>query len=112
LAANWKIPLPTSFDLELGSTAAYTSEQVSDLNNNPVQRPALTIDSYTVVDFNVALVDDDERYRLNFMVNNAFDESYASLITPGGPGGSFRYLIPRDADRYFGVNLRINFGGR
>ena len=57
-------------------------------------------------------VDDDDRYRVNFMVNNVFDESYASLITPGGPGGSFRYLVPRDADQFFGVNLRYNFGGR
>jgi hypothetical protein len=32
--------------------------------------------------------------------------SYATLITPGGPGGSFRYLLPRDVDRYFGVDLR------
>lgn len=112
LSANWRIPLATSFDLEFGATGAYTDEQVSDLNNNPVQRPALTIPSYTVVDANIALVDDDARYRVNFMVNNVFDESYASLITPGGPGGSFRYLIPRDADRYFGLSIRMNFGGR
>lgn len=112
LSANWRIPLPLPFDLELGATGAYTDEQVSDLNNNPVQRPALTIPSYTVVDANIALVDDDDRYRISLMINNAFDESYASLITPGGPGGSYRYLIPRDADRYFGVSVRVNFGGR
>ncbi|MGH8176769.1 MAG: TonB-dependent receptor [Steroidobacter sp.] len=110
LAANWRVALPTSFDLEFGATGVYTDEQVSDLNNNPVQRPALTIPSYSTVDANIALVDDDERYRVNLMINNVFDESYASLITPGGPGGSYRYLIPRDADRYVGVSVRMNFG--
>jgi iron complex outermembrane recepter protein len=112
LSASWRIALPTSFDLELGATGSYTDEQVSDLNNNPLQRPALTIDSYSLVDANIALVDDSDRYRVNLMINNVFDESYASLITPGGPGGSFRYLIPRDADRYVGVSVRVNFGGR
>jgi iron complex outermembrane recepter protein len=112
LSASWRIALPTSFDLELGATGVYTDEQVSDLNNNPIQRPALTIDSYSVLDANIALVDDDDRYRINLMINNVFDESYASLITPGGPGGSFRYLIPRDADRYVGLSVRMNFGDR
>jgi iron complex outermembrane receptor protein len=45
------------------------------------------------------------------MVKNLFDESYSSLITIGGVGGSYRYLLPRDVDRYFGVQLRWNFGG-
>jgi iron complex outermembrane receptor protein len=31
------------------------------------------------------------------------------LITSGGPGGSYRYLLPRDVDRYFGAQLRFNF---
>jgi iron complex outermembrane receptor protein len=33
------------------------------------------------------------------------------LVTPGGPGGALRYLIPRDADRYVGLTLRAKFGG-
>ena len=26
-------------------------------------------------------------------------------------GGSFRYFIPREADRYFGITAKVNFGG-
>ena len=33
------------------------------------------------------------------------DESYATTYS----GDGFRYQIPRDADRYFGVNFRFNF---
>jgi iron complex outermembrane recepter protein len=112
LSANLRVPLPLAFDLELGTLAAYTSEQVSDLQADPVQRQALTIDGYTTLDLNLGIVDDDDRYRATLIVKNVFDESYASLITPGGPAGSFRYLIPREADRYFGLSLRINFGAR
>ena len=44
-------------------------------------------------------------------VKNLFDQSFASSIGAGGPGGSFRYIIPREADRYFGITARVNFGG-
>ena len=40
-----------------------------------------------------------------------FVESFAALVTRGGPGGAPRLQIPRDADRYFGVQFRANFGG-
>jgi len=33
----------------------------------------------------------------------------AAAITNGGPGGAYRYQIPRDADRYYGVTGRVNF---
>ncbi len=112
LSANLRVPLPVAFDLELGTLASYTSEQVSDLQADPVQRAALTIDEYTTLDMTIGIVDDDDRYRATFIVKNVFDESYASLITPGGPAGSFRYLIPREAERYFGLSLRMNFGAR
>ncbi len=113
IGVTWDIPLDAPpFDLQLGMQASHTSEQVSDLQANPVTRTALTIDDYSLFDANAALMDKDGRYRLNFIARNLFDESYASLITPGGPGGSYRYLIPRSADRYFGVDLRLNFGAR
>ncbi|MBK6491132.1 MAG: hypothetical protein IPK89_13560 [Sphingomonadales bacterium] len=34
---------------------------------------------------------------------------YPAAIINGGPAGSYRYQIPRDADRYFGITGRINF---
>jgi iron complex outermembrane receptor protein len=47
-----------------------------------------------------------------FQVKNLFDKSFASSIVSGGPGGSFRYIIPREADRYFGVTAKINFAAK
>ncbi|MFM2099761.1 MAG: hypothetical protein RLZZ366_1300, partial [Pseudomonadota bacterium] len=41
-----------------------------------------------------------------------FNTHYASTIGTGGPGGTILYQIPRDADRYFGITARYNFGGK
>ena len=52
-----------------------------------------------------------DAWRLALVGKNLTDESYASLLTPGGPGGSVRMLIPREADFYWGLQFRYNFGG-
>ncbi|WP_366933155.1 hypothetical protein [Phenylobacterium sp.] len=57
----------------------------------------------------MGIADREDRYQITAQVKNLFDESFASAITSGGPGGSFRYLIPREADRYYGVTARLNF---
>jgi len=106
---NWTIETGGFANVEIGSQVSLTSDQVSSLEANPVTRRAITIDGYALVDANIALVDPDGVWRVNFIGRNLTDESYASLITPGGPGGSYRYLLPRDVDRYFGVNLRLNY---
>lgn len=105
----WTIETGGFANVEIGGQVALTSDQVSSLEANPVTRRAITIDGYVVVDANIALVDPDGVWRVNFIGRNLTDESYATLITPGGPGGSFRYLLPRDVDRYFGVNVRFNY---
>ena len=56
-----------------------------------------------------ALATSEDKWRLMFQVRNLFDKSYVAHKESGGPGGSIRFQIPRDADRYFGVSGRINF---
>ena len=51
----------------------------------------------------------NDRWRLTGQVRNLLDQSFAAAITNGGPGGSYRYQIPRDADRYYGVTGRVSF---
>lgn len=114
LGINWKIETGGFADVEIGSQVSITSDQVSSLQSGatPAElavRRAITIDGYTILDANVALVDPNGAWRVNFIGRNLTDQSYATLITTGGPGGSYRYLLPRDVDRYFGVNVRFNF---
>ncbi len=95
----------------VGSDIAYQSKQVSDLQAAPATRQLLTIKDFATVNASLGFSDADDRFRLTFLGKNLFDTSFASLITTGGPGGSLRYLIPREADRYFGATLRIKLGG-
>lgn len=109
LAADYTIRTGGAIDLQLGAQGSYQSSQISQFDANAAVRAATTIDGYGLLDLSLSVLDVAERFRLTAQVKNVFDTSFASAITAGGPGGSFRYLIPREADRYFGVTGRVNF---
>jgi iron complex outermembrane recepter protein len=114
-------------DVEFNLATSYQTKQISLFLANPIAREQGTIKAYGLVDLAVSLVDPDDRYKVSFQVKNLFDRSFAAAISDGGPlsaglaaapagqyagVSSFRYLIPREADRYFGVTARVNFGGK
>ena len=119
-APEWKMSLGAQYDIETGGFAnvelagqmAMQSDQIYELSPNPLVRRGSTVDGYATVDLSAALVDRDDGWRVAFQVKNLFDKSFASSIVSGGPGGSFRYIIPREADRYFGITARVNFGAK
>jgi iron complex outermembrane receptor protein len=124
-APEWKASLNGDYtfrtggfaDVQLGVQSSYQTEQLTLLVGNALARNQSLVDGYALVDLSLALVDPDERYKLTFVAKNVFDQSFAAAISDGGPLGagtgtsSFRYLIPREADRYFGLTLRVNYGG-
>ena len=122
---KWKASLGGSYtirtggfaDVELGAQGSYQSSQLSLLVASPLIRQNGTIKDYGLLDLSIALVGKDDRYRISFLAKNVFDTSFAAAISDGGPlsagntgSSSYRYIIPREADRYFGINARINFG--
>ena len=109
LSADYRIRTGGAVDFQLGAQGAYQSKQISQLDASAAVREATTIRGYGIVDLSAGIVDADDRYRVTFQVKNLLDQSFASAITSGGPGGSYRYIIPREADRYFGVVGRVNF---
>jgi iron complex outermembrane recepter protein len=119
-APDWKMSLGAQYDWETGGFAnvefasqiAMQSDQIYELSAVPAITRGSTVDGYATVDASVALVDPNNAWRLQFQVKNLFDKSFASSIVSAGPGGAFRYIIPREADRYFGVTARVNFGGK
>jgi iron complex outermembrane receptor protein len=96
-------------DFTLAGNVSTQSSQLSLFDASQALRDAGTIGAYSLVDLQFGLVEKDDKFRLTFIVKNLFDQSFAAQITNGGPGGAFRYLIPREADRYFGITGRINF---
>ena len=117
-APEWKLALGAQYDWETGGFAdvefaasmAMQSDQLYELSPNPLVRRATTVDGYATVDASIALADPSDRWKLTLFVKNLFDQSFASSIVSGGPGGSYRYIVPREADRYFGITAKLNFG--
>jgi iron complex outermembrane recepter protein len=118
LGGNYAIRTGGFADIELGAQGSYQSRQLSILVASPLIRQIGTIKDYGLLDLSVALVGKDNGYRISLLAKNVFDTSFAASIVDGGPlsagntgSSSYRYLIPREADRYFGINAKINFGG-
>ncbi|KQM74520.1 TonB-dependent receptor [Sphingomonas sp. Leaf20] len=109
LGADYRWRTGGAVDLFLGAQGNYQSKQLALFSPDAVQRRLGTIDSYGLVNLSAGVGDADDRYRLTFQVRNLFDQSFAAAIQNGGPAGSYRYQIPRDADRYYGITGRINF---
>ncbi|WP_234024772.1 TonB-dependent receptor [Tsuneonella amylolytica] len=109
LAADYRVRTGGAVDVFLGANGNYQSKQLSLFSPNAVQRQLGTIPAYGLVNASAGFGDVDDVWRITFQVRNIFDKAYAAAIVNGGPGGSYRYQIPRDADRYWGVTGRVNF---
>ncbi|HPU16733.1 MAG TPA: TonB-dependent receptor, partial [Polymorphobacter sp.] len=95
--------------VNLGFQSAYQSSQLSQLDPSAAVRAATTIPAYGILDLTAGLASPDGRWSLLASVKNVFDQSFTASITTGGPGGSLRYIIPREADRYWGLTARVGF---
>jgi iron complex outermembrane recepter protein len=98
-----------SFDLFFGAQMNFQSKQLSLFAPDPVQRALGTISGYSMVNVQAGIGTPDDKWKLTLQVRNLFDKAYPAAIINGGPGGSYRYQIPRDADRYWGISGRMNF---
>jgi iron complex outermembrane receptor protein len=118
LAPEWKATLAADYTVELDNfnivptiLFTYTGDQYADLN----EPAALFLPSYTTIDFTLGISDKANRYRLLLLAKNLTDENYAVMATGSGAaptaGGAPRLQIPREAERYFGAEFRMNFGG-
>ena len=105
LAPEWSWNIGADYETAIGSNLrfyastiySYTDDQFSDLGN------AGPIDSYGIWNASIGVSDADDTYRLSLFARNIGDTSYVLLNTSAGQ----RLHIPRDADRYFGVGLRV-----
>ncbi len=96
-------------DVTFGASMNVQSKQLSLFSSDAVKRQFGTIPAYALVNLQLGLADPNDNWKLTFQVRNLTDHAYPAAIVDGGVSGSYRYQIPRDADRYWGVNARINF---
>jgi iron complex outermembrane receptor protein len=110
LSADYRWRTGGAVDFLFGAQGNTQSSQLSTFSPDPIVRGLATIKAYTLVNLSAGISDANDRWRVTFQARNIFNTSFAAAIANGGPGGAYLYQIPRDADRYFGVTARINFG--
>jgi len=105
LSADYTRPLG-NMELILNGAYTYTDEQVSTLpGNNGSENPAALLPDYGIFNASIGLGFQEDKYRVSLIAKNLFDESYVTTFS----GDNFRYQIPRDAERYFGVGFKAKF---
>ena len=105
LYGSWVIPVNT-VEFFVNGSIVYTDEQQSDLPSNAgTFNPAALLPDYTLINLNAGVSFADDALRITLVGRNLGDESYVTTFS----GDGFRYQLPRDADRYWGINLRANF---
>ncbi|TQV67740.1 TonB-dependent receptor [Exilibacterium tricleocarpae] len=105
LMAEYIIPT-ANMDIILNASFVHTDEQQSDLpDNDGIVDPEGLLPEYDIFNASVAFSFNDDKYRITLIGKNLGDESY--VTTNSGDG--FRFQVPRDADRYFGVAARASF---
>ncbi len=84
-----------------------------DVMFNINQDPRVTLGSYGLANLRIGLSDKNERYRVSLFINNLFDEAYAgsrfNLTGLFVPNPAIGQVLPRNAQRYAGIQARYNF---
>ncbi|WDE06775.1 TonB-dependent receptor [Thalassomonas viridans] len=105
LSANYYLP-GDWFQTRINASYTYTGEQYAQLPDNEGQfNPAALLPSFGLFNASIHFSFADDKYRLSLIGKNLADNSYTNTYS----GSNSRYKIPRDADRYFGISLQINF---
>lgn len=105
IGANYVMYLD-AMNVIFDASFVHTDEQVAGLpSNTGVSGPEVLLPDYDMLNASVSFSFSDDQYRLSLIGKNLGDESYVTTFS----GDGFRYQIPRDAQRYFGVSFRANF---
>ena len=116
VGGQYDIDLPANlpFKAFVGATVRWQD----DINFSLNQDPRTVQKAYSVTDLNVGIADREGKYKLTAFANNLLDKRYAQGLGNGTSGYSNpaiptavgRTWFPgRDAFRYFGARLDVNF---
>jgi iron complex outermembrane receptor protein len=110
-APRWK--LHAQGDYRIAATNAFDVDLETDYNYQTAtqyqfaETPSTIQPSYGIWNASVALLGKDG-WTARVLVKNILDQHYSLYLANGTNGGTIRW-VPRDDDRYFGVDLRKDF---
>lgn len=103
---DYSVPVSTNAELFVNGSFSHVDEQNSLLpGTNGTFSANSLLPSYDQLDINVGMSMNDGAYRVTLIGKNLTDDSFVTTYS----GDGFRYQIPREADRYFGANIRAEF---
>lgn len=99
---NYRMDVANGLKLDLGTDYSWQSDVQYDLSRstNTIQ-PA-----YGIVNMTVALSDPTAGWRVTLLGKNIWDKEYAAYLHNGA---TTQRAVPRDFERYFGINARFDF---
>lgn len=100
--ADYTIPLDNGWDVELGTDYSWQGEVQYSLDQNPNSVQG----AFGLWGASVALADYNAGWRVALVGKNLADKSYSPVLSSGA---STTRVVPRDDERYFGVQLRKDF---
>jgi iron complex outermembrane receptor protein len=102
IRANYWMPVMDGLRVELGADYTWQSQTQYDLSTS-----ANTIQPrYSIYNASIALSNPEKGWRFALVGKNLGDEHYSSQLLPGA---NTQRVVPRDNERFFGVNGRYEF---
>ena len=106
LMSDYYWPLDNGASIALNASVTYVDEQLSgNIGQDENSNPEVELPDYTIVNAALTYAAADDKWSASLVGKNLGDEEFATTYS----GDGFRYQIPREAERYFGVNFRLNF---
>lgn len=100
--ADYSIPLSNGWDLELSTDYNWQSQVQYNIDQTESTRQG----AFGIWNASVALADYNQGWRVALLAKNLTDKSYSPALTSGA---NTSRLVPRDDERYFGVQVRKDF---
>lgn len=100
---NYKMPVSDGWTVDFGADYSWQSEVQYDIGQLPdARQPA-----YGIVNASISAYNSDNGWSISLIGKNLADKSYATILNNGG--GFIVRGVPRDDQRYFGINVRKDF---
>jgi iron complex outermembrane receptor protein len=105
LAETWRVLRTQAWDTAIESNYDYQSKTQFQLT----EQPSTIQPGYGIWNADIALLGRENGWQARFLVNNILNTHYSSYLAPTNVGGGVARFVPRDDDRYVGVNFRKDF---
>ncbi len=103
LRANYKTPIGSGLTLDVGGDYNWQSKVLFDIT----QAPDTYQSAYGIFNASIAVSDAAKGWRVAVLGKNLANKSYAAALATGG--AFIVRAVPRDDQRYFGINARLDF---